>query len=299
MTLFATAFPGLKPCPVGAVLLIIAFLAACTAPQDQSEPETGEAAACTEPGLHAASFMPRSYEPFSRREVVAIALREWRAFGQPIDDEPPDARPPRAPEDKPERQAGMWERVGDYWRLGQNPDRLEAAWTGKHDEYGREFPASKDYRFAWSAAFVSYVMRSAGAGTRFPYATSHHTFINIARQMSLGTTQGWALTAERPDAYAPQPGDLVCFSHTRTPLRFTDIPRRWAFPAHCDIVVANQAMVMTVVGGNVGDAVAEKHVPVTEDGKLSNAGAAPLDSRYPWFIVLRVDDEAGVAAPAP
>ena len=299
MTLFPTACPGLKPCPVGVALLVIALLAACTAPQDQSEPGTGETAACAEPGLHAANFMPRSYEPFSRREVVAIALREWRAFGQPIDDEPPNARPPRAPEDKPERQAGMWERVGDYWRLGQDPERPEAAWTGKHDEYGREFPAAKDYRFAWSAAFVSYVMRSAGAGTRFPYAPSHHTFINIARQMSLGTTQGWALVAERPDAYAPQPGDLVCFSHTRTPLRFADVPRRRAFPAHCDIVVTNQAMVMTVVGGNVDDAVTEKHVPVTEDGRLSNAGTAPLDSRYTWFIVLRVDYEASVAAPAP
>ena len=300
MTLFPTAFPVSKPCLVCAALLVVASQAACTVSQDQSEPVTGEATACAETGLQATGFATRPYEPFSRREVVAIALREWRAFDRPIDDEPPNARPHRAPDDKPERQAGMWERVGEYWRLGQNPDRLEAAWTGKHDENGREFPASKDYRFAWSAAFVSYVMRSAGAGARFPYATSHHTFINIARQMSLGTTQGWALTAERPDAYAPQPGDLVCFSHTRTPLRFADVPRRRPFPAHCDIVVANQAMVMTVVGGNVDDAVAEKHVPVTEDGKLSNAGAAPLDSRYPWFVVLRVDYEANVAAaPAP
>jgi hypothetical protein len=291
MSLVPTAYPGLKLPPVCAALLIIAFLAACAASQDQSESGTDAMAGCAAPDLHAANFMPRSYEPFLRSEAVAIALREWRAFGQPIEDEPPDARPSRAPEDKPERQAGMWERVGDYWRLGQNPDRREAAWTGKHDEYGREFPASKDYDFAWSAAFVSYVMRSAGADTRFPYAPSHHTFINIARQMSLGTTQGWALMAERPDAYAPKPGDLICFSHTRRPLRFEDVPRRRAFPAHCDIVVANQATVMTVVGGNVDDAVTEKHVPVTEDGRLSNAGAAPLDSRYPWFIVLRVGYE--------
>jgi hypothetical protein len=109
--------------------------------------------------------------------------------------------------------------------------------------------------------------------------------------MSLGTTEGWAITAERLDAYAPRPGDLVCFSRTTRPLHFENLPTRHAFPAHCDIVIRNDPPTMTVVGGNVDDAVTEKHVPVTEDGKLSEAGAAPLDARYPWFVALRVDYE--------
>ena len=43
---------------------------------------------------------------FSRDAVVAIALREWRLFGSPVDDDPPGSYRPATPEDKPERQQG-------------------------------------------------------------------------------------------------------------------------------------------------------------------------------------------------
>ena len=56
-----------------------------------------------------------------------------------------------------------------------------------------EFPAGQDGTYAWSAAFISYVMRIDGAGPKFPYAISHSTYINAAR------TGGYALTAMRPD----------------------------------------------------------------------------------------------------
>jgi hypothetical protein len=87
--------------------------------------------------------------------------------------------------------------------------------------------------------------------------------------------------AERPDAYAPQPGDLICLSRTRTPLRFEDLPAG-RFPAHCDIVVARTPEALAVVGGNVDDAVTMKHVPTTPDGRIG-------DPRYPWFVVLRLN----------
>ena len=45
---------------------------------------------------------------------------------------------------------------------------------------------------------------------------------------------------------------------------------------------------LSVVGGNVDDAVTVKHVPVTPDGHLAPPGGPPLDGRYPWFVVLRV-----------
>ena len=42
------------------------------------------------------------------------------------------------------------------------------AWTGMHDETGQEIDSGRDDYFAWSAAFISYVLRTAGAGARFP-----------------------------------------------------------------------------------------------------------------------------------
>jgi hypothetical protein len=123
-------------------------------------------------------------------------------------------------------------------------------------------------------------MRLAGAGPRFPYSEAHDTYINAARRMSFGDATGWAVMAEPSSAYAPRVGDLICLSRTRVPLTFDDLPAGH-FPAHCDLVVAAAPGLLTVVGGNVDDAVTAKHVPLTADGLIA-------DARYPWFVVLRV-----------
>jgi hypothetical protein len=229
------------------------------------------------------------YEPFTRADAVAIALREWRLFGQPVQDRPGgdeqagDEAPAGA--SKPERLPGLWQRVGEYWWLGLDADQTpENAWTGKHDAQGRVFPPEQDGRFAWSAAFVSYVMRIAGAGARFPYSASHADYINAARRGDAA----WAVRAERPAAYAPLPGDLICFGRgLDRDLGFDDLPAG-RFPGHCDIVVETGLGVLTVIGGNVDDAVTLKHVPTTPDGRLADASGAVIDQRYPWFVVIRV-----------
>ena len=61
------------------------------------------------PDAHVPPFAKVPYEPFSREAVVAIALREWRLFGQTIANPQADATRTI----KPEREAGLWQRVGD------------------------------------------------------------------------------------------------------------------------------------------------------------------------------------------
>lgn len=258
------------------------LLAACSTAGTRSRP-----AAAIDPTAHVPAFALRPYEPFSRDAAVAIALREWRVFGQPVDDDPPGSRPPRGPEDKPEREQGLWQRVGEYWFLSQDASRPEAAWTGKHDAQGIAFAAAADGDFAWSAAFISYVMRSAGAVGRFPYSPAHHDYIDLGRQMVSGASHGWAMTTLPPDGYAAQPGDLICVSRTPRPLTYADLPAG-DYPAHCDIVVQAQPGQLTVLGGNVDDAVTMKHVPTTADGLLAPPGGPVVDTRYPWLAVLKI-----------
>ena len=190
------------------------------------------------------------YERFSRAAVVAIAMREWRLFGSSVNDD--DYAVP----DKPERTEGLWQRVGEYWYAGMNPGSPESGWTGKHDGDGHEFAPEDDGGFAWSAAFVSYVMRIAGAGRAFPYAADHAFYINAAKRMHLGLDRGWLVTAERPTEYAPEPGDLICHGRGNfASLRYDDLPTAELFPSHCDIVVAGQRSgTISVIGGNVQDA---------------------------------------------
>jgi hypothetical protein len=131
-------------------------------------------------------------------------------------------------------------------------------------------------------------MRIAGAGRRFPYSASHSVYIDAARQVSLGQRRDVALSAERPELYAPALGDLVCFGRgSAGALRFEDLPGG-RFESHCAIVVATVPGELSVVGGNVDDAVALTHVPVTPDGKLAGPDGRAIDPRYPWAVVLRV-----------
>jgi hypothetical protein len=237
---------------------------------------------------HSPPFARVPYEAFSRAEAVAIAEQEWHLFGERVDDDPPSAGGfDPAPGDDPARVPGHWERIGEYWWLGQDVDRRESAWTGMHDENGQMIDERRDDYYAWSAAFISYVMRTAGAGARFPYSPSHYSYINISKQMKLGSASGWVVVAERIDDYAPVPGDLICYSRERYKLSYARLPQR-RFAGHCDMVVARDKTQISVIGGNVDHAVTMKHVPITVDGRLADSGDHGLDARYPWFVVVRV-----------
>ncbi|HQT76895.1 MAG TPA: DUF2272 domain-containing protein [Rhodopila sp.] len=244
---------------------------------------------------HVPPFAKVPYQPFSRQAVVAIALREWRLFGRNIAD--PEADATRTV--KPEREQGLWQRVGEYWWLGLNAGSTESAWTGKHDGQGRIFPRDEDGEYAWSAAFISYVMRIAGAGDRFPYSADHADYINAAKRMKLGQPGKWLVVAERVQDYAPRLGDLVCFGRgTARGLRYDDLPTPGLFTSHCDIVVnTDMPGQIAVIGGNVEDSVTMNYVPVTDDGRLATPDGIVLDTRFPWMTVLRllVDADGAVS----
>jgi hypothetical protein len=243
---------------------------------------------------HVPPFAKIPYEPFSREAVVAIALREWRLFGQNVAD--PEADATRVV--KPEREEGLWQRVGEYWWLGLNAGSAESAWTGKHNADGMVFSPDVDGDYAWSAAFISYVMRIAGAGQRFPYSGDHADYINAARRVSLGETKSWLVAAERVQDYAPRIGDLICFGRGKAKgLRFDDLPTPNLFQSHCDIVVETAVPgQITVIGGNVEDSVTMNTVPVTADGKLAAPEGVVLDTRFPWMAVLRLLTEGAPPA---
>jgi hypothetical protein len=265
-------------------LAAVLALAACGAPQPIRGPLVPPS---VDPLAHVPDFARRPFEVFSRTNAVAIALREWRAWGSPVNDDPPGSHPDLG-DAKPERQPGLWQRVGEYWWLGQNADQPANGWTGKHDSFGTLYAPTGDEQYAWSAAFISYVMRTAGAGTRFAYSPSHATYINIAAQMAQGTQQNWAVIAERADSYAPQPGDLICHGRraART-LRFEDLPAG-PFTSHCDLVIGPGPDGLSVIGGNVEDSVTLKHVPIDGAGRIAGSGNVAYDRRYPWMVVLRV-----------
>jgi hypothetical protein len=234
---------------------------------------------CAAPDAHAPAFAQRDYAPFSRAAAVAVALDEWRLWGMRVDDNGGVQYHQEEPT-MGERQPGLWQRVGEYWWEGMNASEPDSSWTGKHDADGKVFPVADNGRYAWSAAFISYVMRIAGAGEKFPYAPDHATYINYAARAAAGGVKNPLLVAENPADYAPRLGDLLCFGRGRARgINFADLPTAHNFPAHCSIVVAGKPGQISVVGGNVDDAVVLEHVPANNDGEVGP----------PWFVVLKVN----------
>ena len=225
---------------------------------------------------HLPPYVRRPFEVFSRANVVGIALREWRAFGSLVNDDPPGEDPPRSI--RPDKQPGLWQRVADYWWSSQDQGAPEGEWSSLYNQNGTVYGGNAP---AWSAAFISYVMRTAGAGNRFPYTPLHADYINAAAR-----NEG-ILHAEPPGTYPPAPGDLICLGRLNArKLQFEDLPAPRFF-GHCDVVVDAVPGQLSVVGGNVVGSVTMKHVPTTPQGMLAGPGGI-VDTRYPWFVVLRV-----------
>jgi peptidoglycan hydrolase-like protein with peptidoglycan-binding domain len=124
----------------------------------------------------------------------------------------------------------------------------------------------------WSAAFISWVMCHAGAGSTFSYNPAHYTYVRQAMlntDNAVTTNPFWAYPINK---VAPEPGDLVCKARTdkKNPTLATwSTLKNRVWPLHCDVVTSTPKRgVITVVGGNVGGTVGEKGLHVHPDGKL-------------------------------
>jgi hypothetical protein len=130
-----------------------------------------------------------------------------------------------------------------------------------------------DKRTAWSAAFISWVMKQAGAGSAFQPSSAHTRYIAAAgKARDAGDkTKFWA---HRVTEVTPEPGDLICRDrkptgkNTCAGVTYDNVGQ--GGPSHSDIVLAiNPAnRQMTVVGGNVDDSVKSRIIQLTTDGHL-------------------------------
>lgn len=144
----------------------------------------------------------------------------------------------------------------------------------------------------WSAVFVSYVTRTAGAGDAFAYSAAHQTYIRAARQNRLSGNTANPFWAFRATEVAPRVGDLVCASRMNSGATYDNIGDPQYRATHCDVVVEAQPERIRVIGGNVSQTVGEKWLRTLADGRLSLVG-----SQSTFFAVIRCG--TGGAGPAP
>lgn len=191
----------------------------------------------------------------TRERVVAIATQEWELFGR----QTIDIDGKLSHQGAQENDEGYWQRVGDYWHQGVHLD-LDG----------------RDRDEAWSAAFMSWVMRSAGLGPRFYYSEWHAHYIHRSIRARRDGDQTFAFWGYRLSERAPQVGDLVGYA------RQDDIDydhQRQVYKSHTDVVVAVRPGQIDVIGGNVSDSVTKKTLRTDAEGKL-------IDTNHRWFVVM-------------
>jgi hypothetical protein len=145
---------------------------------------------------------------------------------------------------------------------------------------------------AWSAAFVSFIMRDAGLEEKvFAYGAAHVAYISAAVAQSLRDGNGGERThffrACDPALTPPRAGDLLCYHRHTEGTRNPYVPKgpslfrsifedfasgeRPIIRSHCDIVVDVDARArkVTVIGGNVQNSVTERVLTLNKRGVLS------------------------------
>jgi hypothetical protein len=136
----------------------------------------------------------------------------------------------------------------------------------------------------WSAVFVSFVMRTAGAGKLFAYADGHQAYIKAARQNRLLQLTDNPFWAYRATEVAPQVGDIICKSSNDSGATYDNIADPQFRSTHGDIVTEVHPGWLRVIGGNVNQNVDTRAKPIRTlaDGRLALDGKQSV-----YFAVVR------------
>lgn len=188
-----------------------------------------------------------------------------------------------------------WQQVARYWQgsgtLAQtraHPGQQACQTPSDDSPVNQALCRSFLLDTPWSAAFISWLMRSAGIND-FPASAAHLDYIQAAH-----AGRG-PYTLADPRQVRIRPGDLVCHLRGNTQahdhgqlVQALAQGRTAGWQSHCDLVVASNPggnRTAYAIGGNVLNAVTMRLLPIDERGAL--ATPAPID-----------DSQCGVAHPA-
>jgi hypothetical protein len=118
---------------------------------------------------------------------------------------------------------------------------------------------------AWSSAFISYLMRKAGAGDDFKYATSHSQYIEQAVK-NRKENNSKKFKGYKPNEVKVEVGDLVCYPRQSG----VGYDSGAGYKSHCDLIISINGNTAVGVGGNVSDSVSKKNY-ILKDGKIDKS----------------------------
>lgn len=183
-------------------------------------------------------------EPVFANRIATLATNEWQFWGG----QTYDATSHLVTAGHKEGEDGYYQRVGQYWVEG----------TSTHGIDGR------NHDWPWSAAFISFIMRHGGAGTRFRYSIQHSVYVSQSIRDRLHVRSEAGYWGFRLNELKPSVGDVVCWS--RESGVDYDHQKSGNYEGHCDIVINVGPSDILVIGGNVGDSVTKRPIALDSAG---------------------------------
>lgn len=129
-----------------------------------------------------------------------------------------------------------------------------------------------DVSVAWSAVFISWCVRTAGAGTNdFAFSPRHSKFVYAAINQSSSSA---GFVGHEVAAYAPKVGDILHNNRSGNKFGYAHARGNESYESHAAIIMEvgqdNAGGYLRTIGGNEGDAVGMREVRLNANGIVRN-----------------------------
>ena len=156
-----------------------------------------------------------------------------------------------------------------YIRENQEPllSRIPAYWAAT----GNKFPG---VQVAWSAVFISWCVKEAGAtASEFKFSAAHSQFVYAAIKRTPDST---GFIGHKVADYAPKVGDILHNNRAGKSYDFAFASKTKSYFSHSAIVMEvgndNVGAYLRTIGGNEGQSVGLNEVRLSAKGYVRNEG---------------------------
>jgi len=155
-----------------------------------------------------------------------------------------------------------------YRFLRENQEPLSTQIKSYWEDLDFTFPGLST---AWSAVFVSWSVKKAGAtAAQFKFAAAHSRFVFQAIANASASTG--MFHGRLPSQYPPKLGDILHNNRSGNTFDFAYAKAHKSYESHSAIVmevgVDNRGRYLRTIGGNESDSVGMKEVRLGADGRI-------------------------------
>ena len=169
--------------------------------------------------------------------------------------------------------------LGQY-KTFRNMDEAEPKLSKQIKKYWTDLGKTfESVEIAWSAVFVSWCVKEAGASsTEFRFSERHSSFVYRAIENTTNNTG--VFKGRKITEYSPKIGDIIHNNRSGNKFDFTYAKTHDSYESHSAIVTEtgedDQGHYVITVGGNEGDSIRQKEIRLDKNGYIIQRNPNPF-----------------------